>query len=85
MKKNELKAISEKYGMEIVRSPITHEAFGLKLETAQDIPELDALCNLEKLSTVAATKEYGVYQAVNGTHLYTVACPTNWFNLWGWA
>ena len=82
MNKEELKAIAEKHGFEIVRNPITSEAWGLKLETAEDIPELDALNN--QLTSVTVTKEYGAYEAVNGTHLYTVFCPANWFDLWGW-
>lgn len=85
MKKNELKSLAEKYGMEILRHPITREAWGLKLETAEDIPELDLLLSAGPSGPVAVTKEYGVYEAVNGTHLYTVVCPTNWFDLWGWA
>lgn len=84
MKKEELKAIAEKHGMEIVRNPITSEAWGLKLETVEDIPELDALSENNQLGSVTVTKEYGAYEAVNGTHLYTVYCPANWFDLWGW-
>ena len=85
MKKNELKAIAEKYGMEIMRNPITREAWGLKLETAENIPELDALAGDPwHFEQVAVTKEYGVFYEVNGTHLYTVYCPTDWFDLWGW-
>lgn len=84
MKKNELKAICDKYDMEILREPITGEAHGLRLITAADIPELDALCDCEPYDNVSATKEYGVYQATEGKHLYTVYCPTNWFDLHGW-
>lgn len=84
MKKEELKAIAEKHGFEIVRNPITSEAWGLKLETAEDIPELDALNENNPIGQVTVTKEYGAYEAVNGTHLYTVYCPANWFDLWGW-
>lgn len=83
MKKNELKAIAEKYGMEIMRNPITNEAWGLKLETAEDIPELDEL-TVAFADIVVVTKAYGAYFDANGTHLYTVYCPTDWFDLGGW-
>ena len=84
MKKEELKAIAEKHDMKIVRNPITNEAWELKLETTDNIPELDALNVKNPIGPVTVTKEYGAYEAVNGTHLYTVYCPTNWFDLWGW-
>ena len=85
MTKIELKAIAEKYGMEIMRNPITREAWGLKLETTENILELDALgSDPFHFEQVAVTKEYGVLYEVNGTHLYTVYCPTDWFDLWGW-
>ena len=84
MTKNELKALSEKYGMEIMRDPITNQAWGLSLETALDIPEVDALCDSDTYHTVSATKAYGAYEAVSGTHYYTVYCPKSWFDLWGW-
>ena len=85
MTKAELKAIADKHGFEILRHPVTNEAWGLRLETAEDIPELDAIAaNIWTIGNVAVRKEYGVYDEVNGTHLYTVACPENWFDLWGW-
>lgn len=38
MKKAELKAIAERYGMGILREEITDKAIGLYLETEEDIP-----------------------------------------------
>ena len=86
MKKAELRAIADRYGMEILRNPITNEAWGLALETAQDIPELDVLASdiWDENPVVTVEKVYGVYQEVYGTHLYKVACPVEWFDLWGW-
>lgn len=84
MSKNELKSISERYGMMILRDPITSEAWGLALETAKDIPELDAQIDSND-SRVVVTKEYCAYCEVSGTHLYKVVCPVEWFDLWGWS
>ena len=85
MTKAELKAIADKHGFEILREPITNMAWGLRLETAEDIPELDAIAkDVWTVGNVSVRKEYGVYYKVDGTHVYTVACPDNWFDLWGW-
>lgn len=84
MKKAELRAIADRYGMEILRNPITNEAWGLMLDTVEDIPELDALASdIWSEDCVAVTKEYGMF-ASQGSHLYKVACPVEWFGLWGW-
>lgn len=84
MKKAEMKAIAEKYGFEIIRNPITMEAWALRLETTQDIPELDSLMDAWHPTNVAVTKEYGVHHDVRGTHVYKVVCPVTWFDLAGW-
>lgn len=85
MTKEEMKAIADKHGFEILRNPITSEAWGLRLETAEDIPELDSInADIWTRGNVAVSKEYGSHYEVNGTHVYTVACPDNWFDLWGW-
>ena len=85
MTKPELIALADRYGMSILRDPITREAWGLMLETDQDIPELDALAaDIWGECCVAVTKEYGTYAAAHGTHLYKVICPVEWFDLWGW-
>lgn len=86
MTKSELIALAARYGMSILRDPITREAWGLALETAQDIPELDEIARDSDLaSRILVTKEYDAYQAAHGTHLYKVICPTEWFDLWGFA
>lgn len=86
MTKSELIALAERYGMSILRDPITREAWGLALETAQDIPELDEIAEDSDLTSgIIVTKEYGAYAAAHGTHLYKVVCPTEWFDLWGFA
>lgn len=57
MKKAELKAIAERYGMGILREEITDKAIGLYLETEEDIPELDELLNPQSPhEAVVATK-----------------------------
>lgn len=85
MKKAELKAITDRYEMGIIREKITGAGVGLYLVTEEDIPELDTLANnppFEKFEGVVATKEYS---PCNNTHTYRVYCPANWFDLWGWA
>lgn len=85
MTKEEMKAIADKHGFEILRHPVTNEAWGLRLETAEDIPELDAISeDVWSVETVVVKKEYGAHHEANGAHVYTVACPDNWFYLWGW-
>lgn len=85
MKKAELKAIADRYGMGIIREKITGAGVGLYLVTEKDIPELDTLVSktpLEKFEGIMVTKEYS---PCDNTHIYRVYCPTNWFDLWGWA
>lgn len=84
MKKEELKAIAEKYGFDILRNPITREAWALGLETAIDIPELDALLDPWTKSNIAITKTYNPYYNTHKTHYYKVICPVSWFDLSGW-
>lgn len=81
MKKAELKAIAERYGMGILREEITNKSIGLYLETEEDIPELDELLNPQSPhEAVVATK-----LPAGGTNLYHVYCPTSWLDLRGWA
>lgn len=85
MKKAEMKAIADRYGMGIIREKITGLGVGLYLVTEEDIPELDALANkapFEKFEGIMVTKEYCLFASI---HTYRVYCPANWFDLWGWA
>ena len=77
MKRTEAKALQTRYGMEILRHPITSEAWALSLVSAAQIPELDDLVNTD-LYPCMMQVEYidQVY--------YRLICPTNWFDLWGW-
>ena len=65
--------------MQILRNPITSEAWALHLVTAEDLPELDALAekDLEPCQMVASYSP--------GRTEYKLICPTSWFDLWGWA
>lgn len=79
MKKEQMKQIAEKYGMEILRHPITSEAWALYKISAEPIPELDALCESAEPSNIGATRS-----CIPGEISYKIACPTNWFDLFGW-
>lgn len=85
MKKVELKAIADRYKMNIIREKITGLGVGLYLVTDEDIPELDVLANkmpFERFEGIMVTKEYSFCA---NFHTYRVYCPANWFDLWGWA
>lgn len=80
MTKATVKSLAEKYGMEILRNPITSEAWGVTVESDELIPELDAYAD------AILENEHAAVERVNlgGTYRYTIACPTGWFDLWGW-
>lgn len=84
--KNKIQKIAEKYGMEILRKPITREAWGVYLDTNENIAELDKLQKeIDKrdrspmLNEVEMTTEY-----LADTVRYKIICPTSWFDLCGW-
>lgn len=82
MKRAEVKLLANKYGMEILRNPVTEEAWGLYLESAERIDELDALTNQEIYPCVMLA-DYSCQDI--GRVTYKLVCPANWFDLWGWA
>ena len=83
MNKAKAKELSEKYGMEILRNPITSEAWAVSVESDELIPELD-----EYADTPAANRmgdnEAIVERTFTGAYTYKIICPTRWFDLWGW-
>ena len=81
MKRIEAKTLQKKYGMEIMRNPITSEAWGLYISTDRCIPELDAL---SKQDIYPCAMEVCYNHPEDGA-LYRLACPTSWFDLYGWA
>lgn len=80
MTKATVKSLATKYGMEILRNPITSEAWGVTVESDELIPELD------EYADAILENEHTAVERVNlgGTYRYTITCPTNWFDLWGW-
>lgn len=79
MKRNELKEIANRYGMEIRRNPITDEAFGVYTDAKALIPELDAIADSTEYSNVQVERRYA-----GGEYQYLVTAPTDWFDLYGW-
>lgn len=83
MKRAEAKALAKKYGMRILRAPVTGEAWALYLETPECIEELDALANQDILPCAMEANYWG--HDVGLPIAYKLVCPTNWFDLFGWA
>ncbi len=79
MTKKYMKELQSKYGMEIMRHYITHEAQGLILTTPDLVPELDAL--IEKSDQYHVC----VRELLDDFYVYKIWLPTDWFDLWGWA
>ena len=80
MKKAELKAIADRYEMEIVRHPVTDEFTCLFLKTENLIPELDEVVERTVFDNVKGIRELGF----DGFYRYRIYPPNNWFDLWGW-
>ena len=79
MKKVEAMNLAKKYSMEILRHPVTGEAWGVQCESKELIPELDKLHDKSCLPC-AVTREL----FCEDTYVYTLVCPTKWFDLYGW-
>lgn len=80
MTRNEAKKIQSKYGMEILRHPVTGEAWGLHKVSNHCIKELDDLTNAGILPCAMEV----CYHAPDYI-TYTLACPVKWFDRCGWA
>ena len=83
MKKSELKAIADKYNMEIARNPVTQEFTCLFKKTKNLIPELDEIADrigFPMSDNVEGVRELGI----DGIYRYRIYPPKNWFDLWGW-
>lgn len=77
--------LAERYNMEILRHPITREAWGIMCETNEPIPELDEY--EANPPEYMAALSCGVVERVcfaDDDIRYTIYCPTSWFDLWGW-
>lgn len=77
--KKAIRALADKYGMEILRNPVTDGGRGLWIRTETEIPELEALADRIEPDKVQVTREY-----IGPIIEYKVITPTNWFDLWGW-
>ena len=77
MTKYYAKNLCEKYGMEILREPVTQEAWALYLKSNKAIPELDELWLAKEPTGME------VQVTPDGTICYCLRCPKQWFDLWG--
>lgn len=81
MKRSEAKELQKKYGLEIMRNPVTGEAWGLRIDASEYIPELDDLAKAD-IAPCAMKPDYSLAPE---SVIYELVCPKNWFDLWGWA
>ena len=79
MRKAEIKELAKKYGMDIVRHPVTREGHGVMVRSAVLIPELDKYADGEISALPCA-----VLRTCDIEYTYAIECPTSWFDLWGW-
>lgn len=83
MNKETAKTLCEKYGMKILRNPITDQAWAVSIESEILIPELDAYADAAPESRMGDNIAT-VQRTYAGTYTYKIVCPTRWFDLWGW-
>ena len=83
MNKTTAKAFAEKYGMTILRHPITDEAWAVYVESDKLIPELDAYADAPADNWMGDNSAI-VVRTYDVTYTYKIVCPTRWFDLWGW-
>lgn len=83
MNKATAKHLSEKYGMTILRHPITSEAWAVSVESEDLIPELDEYADAAPEPYMGNNSAI-VERTYAGTYTYKIVCPTRWFDLWGW-
>lgn len=84
MDKATAKRLAEKYRMEILRHPITSEAWAVAVESDELIPELDKYADAAPENYMGNNTAI-VERTYNGSsYTYKIVCPTRWFDLWGW-
>lgn len=79
MTKEKAKTIAGTYKMEILRNPVTGEAWGVWCDTEQLIPELDDLTEISDQYWACTRERIG-----ENEYRYKLVLPTSWFDLWGW-
>lgn len=82
MTRDTAKELQRKYNMEITRHPVTSEAWALTVDSEDLIPELDDLADGAPDIALPCAMTRALY---GDTYRYQLACPTSWFDLWGWA
>jgi len=82
MTRNEVKAAQSKYNGRILRNPVTSEAWGVMIESAELIPELDKYADHATDDVLPCGVER---MLIADEYRYTILCPVTWFDLGGWA
>lgn len=77
MTKKYAEGLYNRFGMRILRNPVTQEAWGLYLESPEEIPELESIWALNEPTGMEAWTE------PDGSRYYRLRLPESWFDLWG--
>lgn len=87
MTKVEAMKLSEKYGMQIMREPITNMGTGAYIKTEKCIPELDRLSEQSAKDNALAPCYMSAEYFAGGDlgAMYKLLVPATWIDLWGWA
>lgn len=81
--RDKIKALADKYGMDIMRNSITSEAGGVSVFSSELISELDALADAGQEAIVPCVCIRDRFLDGEG-YQYKIYCPPEWFDLWGW-
>ena len=80
MAKARIKELAEKYNMKIMWNADKQRAFGVILDSENEIPELDILLREHRKGVVARR-----YDWFDSSITYRFDCPYEWFDKDGWS
>ena len=81
--KAKLKELAEKYNMDFVVDDITRQKTGLWLQSGEEIPELEAICDntpYRYINGVCTRHNYDGGKLLT----YYIGYPNDWCDLYGW-